>query len=305
MADNYLNAYAEENFHRARKKAFIRQIASFLRPQKYELLSLEEVEKLLSPQKEVYRGVKPVSINLIVGSEGRYKDFSKEFLPRHDHLRPRWLNIDKLHLQNTILPPIQLYEIGGVYFVRDGNHRVSVARSQGVEMIDAEVVSLESIVSITPDMDKTELKQAVINYERQRFEEKTHFSSIVPDYSLKFTCTGRYNEVLFHILDHKYYINQNYNDELPLSSAVFSWFENVYMPILTVIREYGLLAQFPDRTEGDLYVWISKQWHLLKEKYGAAVDIREAAEDIAQEKGMKPAQRLGYLFRKLFTGDKN
>ena len=299
MSLDYLTVSSQEDFDRARKKEFIQRIGNILKPHAYELLSLAAVKKILSPTKETYQGMKVVPINLIVGSEGRYRDFNKAFLPRHDHLRPRWSNIDKLHLQNIILPPVQLYEIGGVYFVRDGNHRISVARSQGGEMVDAEVISLDSSVNITPDMSKDTLKQAVINYEYKIFDTKTQFSSIVPDYSLKFTSTGRYTEVLFHILEHKYYINQGYKEEFSLSSAVFSWFNTVYQPILNVIRKYNLLTHFPDRTEGDLYVWISKHWHYLKEKDGDEVEITQAAQDIVQAKGMSLKQRMRYFFLKM------
>ncbi|MGI9255901.1 MAG: transcriptional regulator, partial [Salinispira sp.] len=199
-------------------------------------------------------------------------------------------------------PPIQLYEIGGVYFVRDGNHRVSVARSQGVEMIDAEVIQLNSIITITPKMDKIELMEAVIGYEKERFEQKTKFSTLISDYSLNFTSTGRYNEVLFHILEHKYYLNEDYDYELSLDIAVISWFNNVYMPIIEVIKNYNLLIHFPDRTEGDLYVWIAKHWHTLKEKYGENIEIHQAASDIVQSKGMKPLQVMRYYLRKIFCG---
>ncbi len=302
MSSDYYDMSSQENFSKARKKAMFSRILNILRPSKFDLLSLEEVKKLLSPKIESYKGLETVEIDLIVGSEGRYQDFNKTFLPRHEHLKNRWTNIDKLHLQNINLPPVQLYEVGGVYFVRDGNHRVSVARTQGIEMIDAEVVSLDSSISITPDMDRIELRDAVIEYERLQFEEKTNFSSVIPDYRLSFTATGRYNEVLYHILEHKYFINQGYEEELPLSSALFSWFENVFTPILAIVREYNLLNSFPDRTEGDLYVWIVKHWHYLKEKYGHEVTILQAAQDVVKRRGLNLIQRIRYFFRKFIKG---
>lgn len=302
MSNSYIDISAQQNFTKARKKAVFSRIINLLSPSKYDLLSLEEVKKLLSPRIETYKGLKVVPIDLIVGSEGRYQDFNRTFLPRREHLKKRWMNIDKLHTRNINLPPVQLYEVGGVYFVRDGNHRVSVARSQGVEMVDAEVVSLDSSISITPDMGRVELRDAVIAYEKIRFEEKTGFSQAVPDYDLNFTATGRYNETLYHILEHKYFINQGYDEELPLSSAVFSWFENVYSPILAIIREHAIMASFPDRTEGDLYVWIVKHWHYLKEKYGSQVSILQAAQDIVQGKGLTLMERIRYFFRKIVRG---
>jgi hypothetical protein len=301
MSSSYYDMSAQENFSKARKKAVFSRILNLLTPSKYDLLSLEEVKKLLSPKIESYRGIKTVPIEMIVGSEGRYQDFNKTFLPRREHLKQRWTNIDKLHLQNVTLPPVQLYEVGGVYFVRDGNHRVSVARTQGMEMIDAEVVSLDSSIEISPDMDRKDLRRAVIEYERQRFEEKTSFSSVIPDYQLNFTATGRYNEVLYHILEHKYFINEGYEEELPLSAAIFSWFENVFKPIQSIILEYGLLSSFPDRTEGDLYVWIVKHWHHLKHKYGDEVTVLQAAQDVVRGRGMNLMQRIRYFLRKIFN----
>ena len=94
------------------------------------MLSFNDVKKILKPQNEVYAGMQIVPINKIVGSEGRYQDFDNHFLPRTNLLKSRWARVDEAHLNDIVLPPIQLYEIGGLYFVRDGNHRVSVAKMQ-------------------------------------------------------------------------------------------------------------------------------------------------------------------------------
>ena len=77
----------------------------------------------------------------------------------------RWMRVDVAHYQDIILPPIKIFEIGGVYFVRDGNHRVSVAKAKGGEFIDAEVTSLTSAIAITPEMSLDQLREAVIDFE--------------------------------------------------------------------------------------------------------------------------------------------
>jgi hypothetical protein len=240
----------------------------------------------------VYRGSQTVPINLIVGSEGRYRDFNKYFLPRSEHLRNRWERVDEAHLRDIILPPISLYEIGGAYFVRDGNHRVSVARAQNVEFIDAEVTSLSTEISIKPSMTTDELRDAVIKYEKTIFYEKTKFGELTGCDKLDFSAPGRYDVIYNHILVHKYFLNEKQTGEIPFPDALVSWYNNVYSPVIVIIREQWLLANFPGRTESDLYVWIIKHWDFLKKKY-SGYSLAEAAGDFSRRYG----QSRGGFFR--------
>jgi hypothetical protein len=89
-----------------------------------------------------YAGIRPVSINKITGSEGRSADFDADFLPLHERTRDRWISIAKARLSGRGLPPVELVQVGDAYYVRDGHHRISVARALGEEAIDAEVTVL-------------------------------------------------------------------------------------------------------------------------------------------------------------------
>lgn len=297
---SYVDHEASQDFNKARGQETMSRIMSLLDPGKDEMLSLQEVKDLLKPKSETYRGMQTVTIDHIIGSEGRYRDFNRRFLPKHEYLRNRWTRVDKAHLQSVILPPIKLYEIGGVYFVRDGNHRVSVARSQGVQAIDAEVVSLSSEVTLRPNMNKRELLHEVIGYEKRRFNEETRFDLLVPHQELVFTAPGRYDEVIQHVYGHKYYINQQYRHEIPFETALISWFNNVYKPIVDIIEREGLLHRFPGRTAADLYVWIVKHWHQLKEKLGPNVPIDVAALDFSQRYGKDIRTRARETIERLF-----
>ncbi|MDR0731538.1 MAG: transcriptional regulator, partial [Treponema sp.] len=228
METNIYNVQAIDDFNSARNRALFSRIQHFMNTDRDRLLSFHDVKEILRPKNEVYRGMQIVPIKLIVGSEGRYRDFNKAFLPRRSHLQARWTRVDKAHLENITLPPIQLYEIGGVYFVRDGNHRVSVARTQGVEQIDAEVTSLSSEIKITPQMTTDELTTALIEYEKNIFYEKTGFGELTGFYGLNFTMPGRYDVIYNHILVHKYYLNEGKEEEIPFSDALISWYHNVY-----------------------------------------------------------------------------
>lgn len=283
---------AEADFSKARGKAILSQIQNFLNTDRDKLLSFHDVKDILKPKNEVYRGNQIVPIKLIVGSEGRYHDFNKFFLPRREHLRQRWKRVDEAHIKDIILPPIQLYEIGGVYFVRDGNHRVSVAKMQDVEFIDAEVTSLATEININPSMTQDELRDALIKYEKKIFYDKTEFGELTNYWYLDFSTTGRYDVIYNHILVHKYFLNENKTEEIPFSEALVSWFNNVYLPVIEIIRTQWLLVNFAGRTEADLYVWIIKHWDFLKKKYGT-YSLAKAAGDFSKKYG----QRDGKVWR--------
>jgi hypothetical protein len=289
---------AVADFNKARGRAAFSNILHLINPDKNKLLSFHDVKEILKPTNQVYMGAQTVPIKFIVGSEGRYRDFNRFFLPKTEHLRSRWVRVDEAHLKDIILPAIQLYEIGGVYFVRDGNHRVSVAKAQKVEFIDAEVISLASEVKIQPGMTTDQLKQAIITYEKNTFYEKTKFGELTGDMSLNFSTPGRYDEIYNHILGHKYYLNETIEEEIPFSEALVSWYEKVYSPAVTIIREQRLLANFPGRTEGDLYVWIVKHWDFLKKKY-VGYSMADAAGDFSRKYGQNKGTFFPFLSRLL------
>jgi hypothetical protein len=294
MIDPYVEL-AEEDFSRARTREFLSRVQGFLDPSRTRLLSLDEVREILKPEGETYLGMQAVPVERIVGSEGRYKDFNSHFLPRFDHLRPRWVRVNLAHYNDINLPPIQLYEAGGVYFVRDGNHRVSVARTQGVQAIDAEVVSLNTRVALEPGMGLEDLRKAVIAYEKEKFYRNTDFLEVTGDGGLDFTSTGQYDVALNHVLVHKYYINQDKTGEIPFRDALLSWYRSVYRPIVDIIREDRIPCRFPGRTASDLYVYIVKHWDHLKRKYGLAVSPKEAVADFSTQYGRSYRQRLKTL----------
>ena len=292
MSDFMAKQTANSDFSKAKSRATISKLMSLLNPSQQEMLSLREVRETLRPRGESYRGLQVVDISRIVGSEGRYADFTRQFLPRHEHLRHRWTRVDQARLADVNLPPIRLYEIGGVYFVRDGNHRVSVARAQGGEKIDAEVISLASEIRLEPNLTRDGLRQAVIAYEKQQFDRTTRFDKVFPDHELEFTAIGRYDEVLDHIYVHKYYMNQSSESELPFEPAMRSWYDHVFLPVIMEIRRRKILSRFPGRTEADLYVWLVKHWGELKEKYGNAFSIGDAANDLSTRFGRSVWQQL-------------
>jgi hypothetical protein len=283
---------AEDDFARARTRELLSRIARLLDPERENLLPFEDVKAILKPGAETYVGMEAVPVDRIVGSEGRYRDFNRHFLPRREFLRSRWISVDMAHYNDVPLPPVRIYEVGGVYFVRDGNHRVSVARMRGQTMIDAEVTRLDTVVSIKPGMTLEELRRELLAYEKRRFYERTEYGLLTGDDRLDFTSPGRYDEILEHILVHKYYVNQAVEKELSFEDALWSWHENVYKPVVSAIEEEGLLSRFPARTASDLYMYLVQHWDELKGKYGLGYSIGEAARDYGKRYGSSAASRI-------------
>ncbi len=214
------------------------------------------------------------------------------------HLKCRWEKIDQAHLNDVILPPIKLYEIGGLYFVRDGNHRVSVARSRKVENIDAEVVSLQSEIKLKPGLTLKKLLKAVINYEKRVFYAETAFGDITDCWNLDFSAPGQYDVIYNHIMIHKYYLNEKQTEEIPLSEAVLSWYKTVYVPVISVIKKFRIMRKFRHRTPSDMYVWIIKYWDELKQKYGDAYSLDEAALNFTEQFGTGLIRRIQAAVKK-------
>ncbi len=87
-----------------------------------------------------YVGMREIAIDTICGSEERADDFDNFFRPLASHNRDRWLSVAEARLRGVHMPPVQLIELGGRYYVRDGHHRISVAKALGESFVDAEVV---------------------------------------------------------------------------------------------------------------------------------------------------------------------
>lgn len=300
--DNY-DQRAVDDFNRARNRAVLSRILSMLRNRKDEMLSLAEVKALVKPNTEVYGGMQTVAVDLIVGSEGRYRDFNRFFLPLHRKMQGRWVNVDMAHYQQIILPAVTLYEVGGAYFVRDGNHRVSVARSTGVDFVDAEVTSLKTRIEIKPGMSRQELKRAVIDLEKRRFFQETGLDRLRPGVKMEFSATGRYDEIVRHIDGHKYYLNQSEEEEIPFERALVSWHDQVFDPIVQLIRKERILSHFPGRSASDLYVWIVRHWDDLKKRFGD-FPLEDAAADFTSRYSERPKNSFARLLARLGLGSK-
>ncbi len=291
-----------EDFSKARAKGRMQSLLSALQWKNPTLLSFYEVTKLVKPKSETYRGVRPIEVEKIIGSEGRYHDFTLAFYPKKEMLRSRWQSVDDAHLKNVNLPPISVYKLADTYFVRDGNHRVSVAKMQGVEFIDAEVVELDSEIQLEPGMTNVQVRRMVVEYERKRVLQEYPLEGAVDMEKVKFSSPGMYPELINHIMVHKYYMNEHTVMQIPFKTAASDWYSKIFLPIYNQIKEDSLLKHFPGKTYGDLYLWIVRRWDDLKAADGGKGTIRDAVNDMKLSAGPTALKRFFSRMKRRFTG---
>jgi uncharacterized ParB-like nuclease family protein len=267
-------------FNAARRRAFVQDMLAELSGKPDGLLSFADVEAHLhpsEPEEEVH--LEEIPLKQIVGSVGRYRDFNRAFLPRDQIDAQRWTRIDQLR-RHAKLPPIDVFRVGEVYFVRDGNHRVSVARARGQRTIRARVVDVPIRVPLEATASPGDL---ILKSGYAEFLEKTSLDRGHPEQRIELTRPGSYRALLQHVDVHQFYMGLRSRHYPSLAEAADDWYQHVYLPIVERIRSSGVLRHFPGRTEADLYLWITENRARLQMRYATKQEADEAVEDFAQE----------------------
>jgi hypothetical protein len=274
---------ADKDFTRARRRAFLRKIGAFLRrdPGSNRLLSFDEVKSALGAVEQVYLGMRIVPVEKIVGSVGRHRDFDRAFLPSKGELGDRWKRIDRMMHRAEELPPISLYKIGDAYFVRDGNHRVSVAHQLGVEMIDAEVIELRSRIPIDSALTARDLLHKI---EQRHLLERLPIDRVLPEVRLELSNVADYRRLATYIEAHGFRLSQHWKRYVSPEEVLTDWYEYQYAPVAEMIREDRILDAFPGRTELDLFLWIVEHRdRLALEARDESISPEAAKDDIMRK----------------------
>lgn len=278
----FIRKETERRFEEARRRAFFSGLIDLLRRESTTLLPFEEVRARLNVQGQRHLGQQTVPLDQIIGSEGRYSDFDRRFLPRSNAVKQRWINIASALQQDEYLPPVELYKIGDIYFVRDGNHRVSTARENGQEFIDALVTELDVEVPLDASLSMRDL---ILKEEYSDFLEWTDLHKLRPDERIEFSQLGGYLDLVQHINAHRYYMEQERGAAVERDEAVAHWYDTLYVPTVQAIREQDVLAHFSDRTEADLYRWIMEHRWYMRERLGTDPGPEAATSDYTQRYG--------------------
>jgi hypothetical protein len=289
---------ASMGWKQARRAAFVQDLLATFAQHPESLMSFEHVSQKLKLGSVQFLGLQDVRLDRIVGSVGRYSDFTHAFLPRRDHLQARWEGIEKMLTTGRHMPPIELYKVGQAYFVRDGNHRVSVARQHRFTTLPANVWEYETPVPLEPGANVDDL---LCQTAHAAFMERTHADQHCPQLNIRLTQPDGYDDLLSEIEAYQQILSQIDRRTLPFDEAVTLWGELRYAPIVSLIRERHVLEEFPKRTETDLYLWLCHNQGELAARYEHQVSMKEAADDLTERFGQSPlpVRRLRQSFTRL------
>jgi hypothetical protein len=160
VSTGFPSSDAQGDFARARRARVLADLGRRMRREPDDvgyILPFEEVVEALGPVGQSDLGLQVVPLDSIVGTVDRTVEFDRGFRPTSPRLRSRWERIAAAQRRGESLPPISLYRVGDLHFVRDGHHRVSVAKSLGREDIDAYVTEVQTRLQLGRDVRVSEL----------------------------------------------------------------------------------------------------------------------------------------------------
>jgi hypothetical protein len=225
------------------------------------LLAYGDVTKRLRIRSQQYVGVEPIPVEKVVGSvDRRNADFDRRFRPQRRELKDRMRRLRDA-FANAEMPPIEVYEVGGLYFVADGHHRVALAREAGAEYIDAQVTRVTTSHKLTPDVDFLQL----IHTEQHRiFKERTQLLVGHPEAKIEFSRPTWYGELLEIVRAHAYRLSNERGALVPIAEATSDWYETEYLPALEAVRQAELPDYYRHKTDGDLFLWVNGKLRELR-----------------------------------------
>jgi hypothetical protein len=224
-----------------------------------DLLDLATLTKLVPPESERSGKLQDVRVDLIIGTEGRSRDFSEGFCPRHRWMAPRWVKIYQLMHDEGIGEPLQLIEYGGYYFVRDGNHRVSVARHTGIEFLTAEVTHYRIPVRLPSYLNR---KNTDVFLEKYRLQQRTGLFNIVDEklFHVHLSRTWKRLEKEVYVNSRNWYIRYHGHEPASDEELIIPWM-GFYEITVEHIRQRSLMMLFPGYRETDVFVELIDYWN--------------------------------------------
>ncbi len=286
MSSNPNFRLAIQDFQSAHLRGKLQGVLARITGRSNELLSYEEIASKLKLQGRSDKGVQMIPVDAIIGSVGRYTDFTRTFLPRRPEDRQRWASVKSVSLDpiSMGLPPIEVYKVSEVYFVIDGNHRVSVAQQEKWKAIEAHVIEIQTDIPLTPNVQPDEL---IIKAEYADFLEQTGLNKTQEPLDLRITIPGGYQKLLDEISVFRYQIQEEEQREGALQESAERWYREIYLPFAEAVRERGMMRWFPDRTITDLYVWMAEHRGELEKELGWSIRPEVAADAVVQTKSRR------------------
>jgi hypothetical protein len=260
MNTGFPQADAESDFTRQRRRQALARIAARLRSEPddvSETLPFDPVVSALGHRGERDLGVMTIPIGSIVGTVDRRPDsFDRSFRPRSPELRARWERIAAARRRGIPMPPIDVYRVGQIHFVKDGHHRVSVARALGETTIEAHVRAVSTAVEAEQDLHLHDL--ALKRHERM-FHERVPLPPALRS-RIVFSDEWRYAQLAAFVEAWGYRASHAREQLLTREETAFAWFREEFEPVTAVLRDAGVGGA---GTEAERYLRIAMLRYLL------------------------------------------
>lgn len=260
MSTGFPTADATDDFLRARRRQVVHRLAARLRgdPGGVDvILPFDEVVTALGQRSQRYLGLRNVPLDAIVGTAGRAGDFDRAFRPTTNRPRRRFEALAAAARRGEPLPPIDVYRVGEAYFVRDGHHRVAVARALGHDGIDAYVTEVRTELGATADLTAGDLP--LKSHERVFFERVPLPAAARSRF--RFADLEKYGHLAEAVEAWGFRFVQARREFLDRRQVAEAWLAEEYLPTVALLQEAGLLD--PDEPEPEGYMRLSAERYFL------------------------------------------
>jgi hypothetical protein len=253
------SADAQDDFMRARRRAAAARMARFLSRERGDIdviLPFDEVVDALGRVSQNDLGLRVIPLESIVGTVDRSSGFDREFRPTTSRVRPRWERIAAAMRRGQPMPPISVFRIGDAHFVRDGHHRVSVARALGLSDIEAFVTEVKTRVGA----DRTlRLADLPVKSSERLFFERVPLPRPARE-RLRLSDGERYAALAEGVEAWGFRLMQDRAEFMDRPHVAREWFEREFVPVVDMLREAGMLGS---GTEGDGYMRVAEERYRL------------------------------------------
>jgi hypothetical protein len=278
---------AQYDFSRARRERLLADIGRRLRREPNDvalILPFEEVVEALGRTGETDLGLQTVPIDAIVGTVDRVGEFDRRFRPTTSRTRGRWERIAAARRRGESLPPISLYKVGDLYFVRDGHHRVSVARSMGDDVVEGYVKEVRTRVPLSDDVRLPDLP---LKGHERLFRERVPLTA-EQRARIALTDPWDYGVLAEAVEAWGFRAMQERGEYLDRREVARLWFEEEYMPVVEMMKAGDLIL--PGETEADAYLRVAAaRYRLLRtHEWSDEVLERLGGADTRRRKRYRP-----------------
>jgi hypothetical protein len=292
MSSGFPGPDAQNDFSRARRARLLTEIARRLRREPDDvglILPFEEVVDALGRTGQSDLGLKVVPLDAIVGTVDRNVDFDRGFLPTSPRLRSRWERINAAQRRGETMPPVSLYKVGDLYFVRDGHHRVSVAKAFGRKDIDAYVTEVTTRVPLGFD---TRLPDLPIKDHERLFRERV---PLPPEARRRIELTDPWDfgELAEAVEAWGFRAMQERRTFMDRREVAATWFQEEYEPVTEMLRAGELVRD--DETETETYMRLAGDRYRVLRTHDwsdAVLDDLRHADLKARRRKRLPPRRL-------------